>query len=207
MAGDPIKKIAARLATQLLPLDHTAPRIEDLRPAAVLILIHVNLGEPGLLFTKRSELVASHRGQISFPGGGYEEGDDDLGSTALRETEEEIGLARDIVTLIGQLSDQRSISNYQVFPFVGTISLPFETSHDPREVDQVIEAPLSVLLNPMTFTGGTREINGRTVPTYSYEYDRHVIWGLTGRILREFLKILDGDAVPAQDRSTPPQRR
>lgn len=206
MAGEPVEEIAAQLATQLLPLDHTAPRIEHLRPAAVLILIHVNLGEPGLIFTKRSELVASHRGQISFPGGGYEDEDDDLGSTALRETEEEIGLARESITLIGQLSDQRSISNYQVFPFVGTISNPFEASHDPREVDQVIEAPLSVLLDPRTFTGGTREINGRTVPTYSYEYDGHVIWGLTGRILQEFLKILDGDAVPTQDRPSPPPR-
>lgn len=189
----PLADLAGRLTGRLLPLHEPVTPRPGLRPAAVLVLLHANPGEPALLFTRRSELVTSHRGQISFPGGGFEPGDADLTITALRETEEEIGLPRHAVTLVGRLPDLPSISQYQVVPFVGFTIDPFRVLFDPAEVAEVIEVPVRALLSPGVYSESSRLFKGEPVPTYSYEYGGHVIWGLTARVLREFLALLADD--------------
>jgi 8-oxo-dGTP pyrophosphatase MutT (NUDIX family) len=187
----PLPELVTILRPRLLPVEVPATPVPGLRPAATLILLHASGGEPSILFTRRSDTVSSHKGQISFPGGGYEVQDASLAQTALRETWEEIGIPPATVRLIGRLPDLPSISFFQVVPFVGATEVPFELLHDPREVAEVIDVPVRHLLQPGVFSREPRLFEGRPVPTYSYEYDGHVIWGLTARFLREFLDTLN----------------
>jgi 8-oxo-dGTP pyrophosphatase MutT (NUDIX family) len=160
--------------------------------AAVLLLIYELHGEPHILFTLRTDLVETHKGQISFPGGAADPEDDDLRLTALRETCEEVGVRREDVQVVGQLDDSPSISGFIVTPYVGFIRgpapYPFRPSHD--EVAELIEAPLSHLMDRANVTEEVRQIDGRDVVMYSYLFRGHVIWGLTARILKQFLDLL-----------------
>jgi 8-oxo-dGTP pyrophosphatase MutT (NUDIX family) len=160
--------------------------------AAVLLLIYELHGEPHVLFTLRTDLVETHKGQISFPGGAADPEDDDLRLTALRETCEEVGVRPEDVQVVGQLDDSPSISGFIVTPYVGFIRgpapYPFRPSHD--EVAELIEAPLSHLMDRANVTEEVRQIDGRDVVMYSYLFRGHVIWGLTARILKQFLDLL-----------------
>ena len=160
--------------------------------AAVLLLVYELHGEPHVLFTLRTDLVETHKGQISFPGGAADPEDDDLRLTALRETCEEVGVRPEDVEVVGQLDDSPSISGFIVTPYVGFIRgpgpYPFRPSHD--EVAELIEAPLSHLMDRANVTEEVRQIDGRDVVMYSYLFRGHVIWGLTARILKQFLDLL-----------------
>jgi len=160
--------------------------------AAVLLLMYELHGEPHVLFTLRTDLVETHKGQISFPGGAADPEDDDLRLTALRETCEEVGVRPEDVEVVGQLDDSPSISGFIVTPYVGFIRgpapYPFRPSHD--EVAELIEAPLSHLMDRANITEEVRQMDGRDVVMYSYLFRGHVIWGLTARILKQFLDLL-----------------
>ena len=160
--------------------------------AAVLLLLYELRGEPHVLFTLRTDLVETHKGQISFPGGAADPEDDDLRLTALRETGEEVGVQPEDVEVVGQLDDSPSISGFIVTPYVGFIRrpapYPFRPSHD--EVAELIEVPLSHLMDRTNVTEEVRQIDARDVVMYSYLFKGHVIWGLTARILRQFLDLL-----------------
>jgi len=166
-------------------------RISDdkLVPAAVLLPIYYKEGEVNILFTRRTDNVRTHKRQISFPGGARE-GDESLLQTALRESQEEIGLAPGKVKILGELDDTVTlVSNYIVSPFVGLIPWPYDFKPDGVETDEIIEAPLPTLLDEESWHHKTEVVAGRKVTAYYYHYRDDVIWGATGRILHQFLDI------------------
>lgn len=162
------------------------------KPSAVLAPLYCDKGNYGLIFTKRSDKLVHHRGQISFPGGGYEARDGSLQQTALRESEEEIGLLPTDVTILGQLDDLLTTgSNYLIRPFVGVIPYPYPFALDQRETDYLIEVPIEFLRqhNPPEQT--TRKHEGRIVQSFFFDYKDHTIWGATAKILKQFLDLLN----------------
>ena len=160
-------------------------------PSAVLIPIYIKNGEYHILFTQRTEIVRDHKGQISFPGGAYEEQDGTLLNTALRESTEEIGLESGIVELLGELDDIATMgTNYIISPFVAAIPWPLSLTLYPTEVKEIIEVPLPTLLDKDCLGQTNQYINGELVATDSYTYQGKVIWGATARILKQFLGII-----------------
>jgi 8-oxo-dGTP pyrophosphatase MutT (NUDIX family) len=156
---------------------------------AVLIPLFRDGTEYRVLFTKRTDTVEVHRGQISFPGGRIDEEDRSLLDTALRETEEEIGLPRQAVAVLGRIDDTRTVSsNYIVHPFVGLIPYPYPFRLNAGEVKKLVEVPFSI------FFGEKEDIpveyEGEVYRNLAYSYGGEVIWGATARIMRNFVEIL-----------------
>jgi len=166
--------------------------------AGVLLLLYDADGETHLLFTKRTELVEHHKGEICFPGGRQEAGDDDLFATAVRETFEEVGISPAHMERIGQLDDIVSRgSNFVISPFVGflTTAAPYHYSHADHEVDEILEIPLAHLLDETNGGVELRHLDGQDIEMPFYRFHGHVIWGATARILAQFLRLLsDGGA-------------
>ena len=162
------------------------------RLAAVLVPLYRHNGDYGVIFTRRSETVPHHRGQMSFPGGGYETRDGTLRQTALRESQEEIGLQAAHERVLGQLDDLlTSNSNYLVRPFVGTIPYPYPFTIDRRETASIVEVPLRFLRQHNPRREERRDFEGREVRSIFFEYQDYVIWGTTGKILKQFLDLLE----------------
>ncbi|MFC1912711.1 NUDIX hydrolase [Chloroflexota bacterium] len=156
--------------------------------AGVLLPLYWKQGEEYLLFTKRSESVKDHKGQISFPGGVYHVEDKTLQTTALRECAEEIGLALGDIEILGELDDIETLtSNYIISPFVAFISWPFSLKVNRREIEEIIEVPLRVLLEKDRVRHGTEIIDGERITSHCYCYQGNVIWGATAGILNQFL--------------------
>jgi len=167
-------------------------RITDAKlvPSAVLVPIYRRQGQYYILFTQRTERVKEHKGQISFPGGARQEGDRTLLDTALRECAEEIGLAPGEVEVLGELDDTvTAVSNYIVTPFVGVIPWPYQFQVDGWETEEIIEVPISVLMDKDCWRQETEIIGGQAVTSYFYHYRGKVVWGATARILHQFLNI------------------
>jgi len=181
--------IKQRLAA--FPL-HKIPR-QGLRPAAVLMPLFVKDGEAWTLFTRRTEHLNHHRGEISFPGGGMHAEDENLTATALRETEEEMGITPGDVEVLGRLDDFYSVHGYHVVPFVGRIPWPYDFRVNQEEIAEVIELPLSMLRDPAIYHEEDWTFQGRVHPVSFYTVGRHVIWGLTAAILRQFFHRGCGD--------------
>ena len=165
-----------------------------LRPAAVLIPLFVRDHALWTLFTKRTDTVEHHKGQISFPGGGQHPEDENLWVTAIRETEEEIGVPRETVRLLGALPKMVTVTDFEVWPFVGAIPYPVSFRPEAGEVESIIEVPLSYLLDPMVVEDRLIRWKGKDVKTLVYHYRGHAIWGATARILADFLEVLRGEA-------------
>lgn len=163
--------------------------LETLRPAAILLPLLVRNGEECLLFTRRTEHLPHHAGEISFPGGARHQDDPDLAATALRETEEEIGVPPASVSLHGRLDDFWSIHGYHVVPYVGTIPHPFPYRVATFEIAELIEAPLDHFRRPEVHHVEDWTHHGRVHPVDFYRFGEHVIWGLTAAILRQFLDV------------------
>jgi len=158
--------------------------------AAVLVPLF-NKGENcHMVFTKRSDNVRYHKGEISFPGGVFDEKDGELQRTALREAFEEIGLKENDVQIIGMLDDIITTTQFIVTPFVGLFPYPYPFKLSPIEIAELIEVPLSSLLGDDCFS--EREIirGTRKDVVYAYQYKNHVIWGATARILKQFLDLI-----------------
>ena len=157
--------------------------------AAVLISVFQREGEPYLLLTVRTQEVAIHKGQISFPGGLRDERDSSLRETALRETEEEVGITADWVEIMGQLDEYRSKTNLRVRPFVGFLKEGFTVSPNPQEVERILEVPLH-FFSQTTPREEVCQRHGRQETLYFYEYGSDVIWGLTAAIIRDLMRLL-----------------
>lgn len=162
--------------------------LESFKPAAVLIPILIQGGPPRLVFTVRSSEVEHHKNQISFPGGHQDPGED-LESTALRETHEEVGIKPEAVRILGRLGDIYTISNFRVTPFVGWINREVELVGSPRETELILQAPVDELLNPSIHREDQGEWRNERHRFHFYHWRSHTIWGATGLILHQFLKV------------------
>jgi 8-oxo-dGTP pyrophosphatase MutT (NUDIX family) len=162
-------------------------------PAAVLLPLFLKEGEYHVLFTKRTEQMNHHRGQISFPGGVCNHEDCDTLQTALRETWEEVGIAPGDVEVLGKLDDFYSIHNYLVTPYVGVFPAAYHLRPNAAEIERAIEAPLSHLLRPDIFRVEDWTSKGYRHPIYFYSYQGDEIWGMTAAILKQFLDIVFTD--------------
>lgn len=166
------------------------------RRAAVLVPLVQAPGGAALLLTQRTETVEQHKGQISFPGGGLEDGESPL-DAALRETREEIGVPRADVDILGQLDDEETVvSGFLVTPFVGVVPYPSRLRLSPREVRAVLQVPLTVLLDPRNVRTEVWARGDERVQMYFYTAGREVIWGATARIIAHFLHVVFGVSLP-----------
>ena len=161
-----------------------------IREAAVLMPIFEWRGEYHFLLTRRTEEVQTHKGQISFPGGMREE-NEELVQTAIRETYEEVGIEADRIEIFGRFHDFISINGYRVTPFAAFIKEPFVTAPQPSEVAEILYAPFSVFLDPDKLRIEKTVFMGKTVNVYFFSYGTHLIWGLTARIIKEFIETLN----------------
>jgi len=165
-----------------------APRPVVGRPAAVLVPV-VDATEAAVVFTKRTDDLPRHPGEISFPGGLRQDDDPDLLVTALRETEEELGLPRDEVDVLGSLEPLDTFTTgLTIVPFVGALEADPVFTANPAEIAQVFEVPLSRLMAVEEPKAWTRD--GGTLWGYVYEVDGHTIWGATARILHGLLELV-----------------
>ena len=161
--------------------------------AAVLVPLYASEGSLHVLYTKRSETLPHHRGQISFPGGRHvADADPTMLATALRETEEEIGVATGDVEVLGALPPIHTFaSNFLISPFVGVIPHPYEFRPNPHEVSEIFSVTLDVLLDPATATEEDWIADdGRTLRVAAYRHGPHMIWGATHRITTTLLELV-----------------
>jgi 8-oxo-dGTP pyrophosphatase MutT (NUDIX family) len=173
--------------------NHPAGNVERAQPAeqvqaAVLVPLYLapSAVEPHVVLTRRRADLRRHAGEISFPGGRRDPEDADLTETALREAEEEIGLPRAQVSLVGELPPTSTfVTNYVIHPFVGTIPADVTWRPSAREVDAVLELPLQAIREGRTMAQIERR--GISFQTDAYVIDEHLIWGATARILENLL--------------------
>jgi 8-oxo-dGTP pyrophosphatase MutT (NUDIX family) len=164
----------------------------DLTRAAVLVPIVLRNGEPHLIVTKRTMTVATHKGQISFPGGVREPEDRDEVANALRESQEEIGLEEHDVEVLGLLDDFATTTGFSVTPVVGLVATGATYQADKTEVAEIIETPFSVFLDPDAHELVTMEQEGFSYRFHKYKFKEHVIWGATAGIIHRFMTALYG---------------
>jgi 8-oxo-dGTP pyrophosphatase MutT (NUDIX family) len=157
-------------------------------PAAVLLLLYEKQGDPYIVLTRRTDYVEHHKGETSFPGGAFDAEDGDLLTTALRETEEEIGVRAQDVEVLGRLDDIVTITDFLVSPFVGVLPSPdYPFMVNAREVAELVEVPLRHLMDERNLERTMRPFRDRSVLIFTYHYGDHHIWGATARILKGFL--------------------
>jgi len=161
-----------------------------LTAAAVLVALVEHGSGMTVLLTQRTETLKSHSGQISFPGGRRDTPDGSPEETALREAEEEIGLSRRQVELVGRLSTHDTGTGYRVIPVVGLVAPPISLVPAPAEVAEVFEVPLDFILDPANHTMETRVLGGVRRETQVMRHDGNFIWGLTARLLKELSDML-----------------
>ncbi len=165
---------------------------KPLRRAAVLVAI-VARETPTLLLTQRTEHLPSHAGQVAFPGGKLEPGDPDAVAAALREAEEEIGLAATYVQPIGYLDALRTHTGFHVDPVVAVVRPGFELTLDAREVADAFEVPLGFLMDSANHRLGARQRNGRERRFYEMPYGERYIWGATASMIKNMqLRLFPG---------------
>lgn len=180
-----VKAALANSAGDLLP-------DPDLKDSAVLLLLYPKDGEYCVLFNKRSMEVEFNKGEMCFPGGAKDPEDEDLAFTACREAFEEMGIRTHDVAILGELDETSTRAGFRIHPFVGTIPYPYDFKPSTIEVAEVVEVPLSVLMDSRNARDETRVLpDGRRMPTKSYAYGEHLIYGATARILRQFLELLE----------------
>jgi 8-oxo-dGTP pyrophosphatase MutT (NUDIX family) len=189
-----IEEVSARLEspapTRLAP--------SKVREAAVLVPLFVEAGQLWTVLTKRAEHLPSHKSQIAFPGGAREIGEDPW-TTALRETEEELGIAPDKVLRLGQLDEAWTPSGYHIVPCVGAVPYPLELTPNEGEIAEAFNVPLIEFANPRMIEDRQVVINGRERSLRIYHIGGRQVWGLTARILHNLMARLGFD-VPAEVR-------
>jgi 8-oxo-dGTP pyrophosphatase MutT (NUDIX family) len=164
----------------------------DLVPAAVLVLLERVPGY-SMVFTKRTQSVEHHKGEISFVGGMGDPGDADAASTALREAQEELGIDPAGVTLLGELEPFVTVTNFLVTPVVAALDAGYMYRPNPGEVERVLRVPLPHLRDPASWFEEDRTWRGGTYRLRSCRYGQDVIWGATSRMLQSFLALVPRD--------------
>lgn len=197
--------VAHRLATRLIPLERLgadvghsdwnnpgmAPdRPDVMKPAAVLAPIVLRPDGWTLLLTRRTDDMPTHPGQTAFPGGRVQAEDENAIATALRETEEEIGLLRSFVRPIGGIGDYETGTGYRITPVIAYVDPGFTLAVDPREVAHVFETPLSFVLDPLNHVPREGEWRGHKRVFYDMEHNGQRIWGATAGMIRKIYEQL-----------------
>jgi 8-oxo-dGTP pyrophosphatase MutT (NUDIX family) len=158
----------------------------DLRQASVLVPLYVEGAELWTVLTKRTDTLPSHRGQIAFPGGGRELGEDPW-AAALREAHEEVGFDPGKVLRLGELDEGETPAGFRIIPCVGAIPYPYEARPNESEIAEVFSIPLTAFANPRLVEERTVETDGRSRQIRIYHVGSRQIWGLTARILQNLL--------------------
>jgi 8-oxo-dGTP pyrophosphatase MutT (NUDIX family) len=163
----------------------------EFRTAAVLVPLYVANGSVHVVLTQRTDNVRTHQGQVSFPGGGWEEQDATLRDTALREAHEEVGLDPDDVEVLGVLDDlPTAVSSFRIRPFVGVIPHPYEFVHQAMEVAYVFAPKLEIFADESRRRTDVRERDGQRFEIYYYDVDGAIVWGATARMLVRLIEVL-----------------
>jgi 8-oxo-dGTP pyrophosphatase MutT (NUDIX family) len=173
----------ARGDLDLNPEVWTRAGVKATRPAAVLVPI-IDRSEPTVLLTLRTSDLASHAGQVAFPGGKIEPADETPVAAALREASEETGLAPTLIEPIGYLDLYLTFSGFRILPTVARVKPDFSLALNPREVTEAFEVPLQFLMTPANHQRKTRDWNGFARDYYAIPYQNRYIWGITAGILR-----------------------
>ena len=191
-SGDPLARMHRDLEGPI-----SAPLLELLErrrsPAAVLLALIERPGGFTLLFTERSPDLRDHPGQVSFPGGRIETGDDGPEAAAIREAGEEVGMEPRLITVAGRLEELLTVTGFLVTPVVAFVAPEYRPVADGREVAEVFEVPLKYLLDKRIIRSTWRERLGTRIRVYEIEYGGHRIWGATASILVHFLSLISND--------------
>jgi len=179
-----IKAVLAERPKQVLPLG-------SLRPSAVTVPLFLKADVWHVLLTRRTREVRHHKGEISFPGGAKDAADTSFLETALRETEEEVGIQRSDITLLGELDDIRTMSRFRISPFVVAFPYPYPLRICQAEIDEILEIPLSGLQTEARLEEKPAEYEGLRASVYYYYFHNIVIWGATAKILKQLLDLID----------------
>jgi 8-oxo-dGTP pyrophosphatase MutT (NUDIX family) len=158
--------------------------------SAVLIPIFAEDHEIKFILTKRTKSLKKHKGEISFPGGRKDKHDRDLEETALRETDEEIGVKREQIKVLGRLDDLFTMTRYIITPFIGIIREQVECQLNTREVAELLYVPMDIFLNEELFAEKNWPQNGFDFPVYYYYWNNYEIWGATAYIINQFVEIV-----------------
>ncbi len=191
MVTDPLAPVIAALARPGRPSSDydlnpgtILPKGRVLRPAGVLVAFTQTATGPSLLLTKRSSQLRHHPGQIAFPGGKVDPGDADPIGAALREAQEEVGLAPANVEILGTFDPHETVTGFLVTPVLARVRTPFAPIPEAGEVDEVFTVPLTHFSNPAAFRIEGRLWLGQRRNYYTAPYGPYYIWGATARILR-----------------------
>lgn len=158
----------------------------ELKNSAVMMLLMNKDKTVHVLLTRRTDMVSTHKGQVSFPGGGMDHDDCDILFAAYRETCEEMGITREKIEYIGQFDDYITISGFHVSCFIGVIEYPYEYNVNPNEIESHFEAPLSLFVNQEYDRFEIYNYKGNDYRVFFYYFNNYEIWGLTARILTDF---------------------
>jgi 8-oxo-dGTP pyrophosphatase MutT (NUDIX family) len=190
-----------QLERSLSKLEPKAETEWDATPAAVLIPLYQEDGDWKLLYTRRTDSVDVHAGQVSFPGGQIEDADVSIVAAALREAQEEIGLNPEDVETLGQLNPLFTVTQFLITPVVGVIPWPYPLRTSPTEVARTFGVPIRWLADPGNLEVKEREplVPGRSIRVYYFkEYEGETIWGVTARITMNLLQMLDAASLPCR---------
>jgi 8-oxo-dGTP pyrophosphatase MutT (NUDIX family) len=155
--------------------------------AGVLVPLFLKNDELHVIFTQRTDEVEHHKGQVSFPGGVMDKEDQTIIDTALREAEEEIGLKRDLVEVLGISNDFRTPSGFRITPVIGFLAAIQSFVPNKNEVSEIFDVPLSFFLDPCNERVEQHMRSGKIMNIYFYSYGKYEIWGATAAMLRSFL--------------------
>jgi 8-oxo-dGTP pyrophosphatase MutT (NUDIX family) len=163
----------------------------EARPAAVLVPLYWHAEEWHVLLTERTHTVEDHKGQVAFPGGRVDATDANRIETALREAEEEIGLRRADVTVLGALDELLTVTQYRVTPVVGVFAWPYAFTLSTAELSEVFGVPLRWLADPAHLDVQYRDhpLRGPNIAVYYFHYQQHTIWGTTARMIVNLLEV------------------
>ena len=179
---------------KMMPISRLKMSLEiphNVKNGAVLLMLYLKDNQFTICFIKRATDGGVHSGQIGFPGGKKDETDKDLIETALREAKEEIGVNPENIQLLGKISDLYiPVSNYIVYPFIGFYSQKPKFILNTSEVDELVEVPLNMLINPVHCTMSEITVNNSKLKVPCYIFGKHKIWGATAMIMSELIQIL-----------------